>query len=248
VNTIIRYSYFKNWDIVTKRECSIISRTKSYNPDEVILGDNVGLPTYSYLIIKGTCSVIEHLQVVPQYVSGFKKYRLVVCGEEQCNIASFRKKAKKSGQKRAVSKPDPHKYPSLKLGPCLTRKKEREIETHFIKVCELSEGAIFNVGEYFERRRVVADTTTNCLLIPRYWLMKMNKDNIWSRVQQFLNKNIPSTNRLFDNWMKEKRFIEYRKKLVKDILATRKTSNTNCIHNVPYSLRLKENPDAFSNY
>lgn len=163
-----------------------------------------------------------------------------MCGEEQCNIASRRKKAKK----RLNTQPEPNKYPSLKLGQRLNKNKEQEIETHFIKVCELTEGAIFNVGEYFERRRVVAETTTNCLLIPRYWLMKMNKDNIWSRVQQFLNKNIPSTNRLFDNWMKEKRFIEYRKKLVNDILSTRRISNTNCIHNVPYSLRLKDNSEA----
>lgn len=58
-----RYSYFKNWDSVTKRECSIISRTKTYIADEVVLGDNTGLPNFAYLITKGTCCVIEHLQV-----------------------------------------------------------------------------------------------------------------------------------------------------------------------------------------
>lgn len=187
------------------------------------------------------------------YVHGIKRFRLVTCDSTAgtCSISQRRKNAKTKQQKIQRSQKRPtvastsSSVSSISKGPYA---EESQVETHFIRVCELTEGAIFNVGELFERRRVVADTNTHCLLIPRYWLVKMNKDNIWSKVQQFLNKNIPSTRKIFDEWIKEKKFMEYRKKLVRDILAAKNVSNTNCIHNVPYSIRLKENPDAYSNY
>ncbi|KAL1512937.1 hypothetical protein ABEB36_002436 [Hypothenemus hampei] len=253
-----RYSYFKNWNSVIKRECSIISRTKTYTADQIILGDGIGLPTYSYLITKGCCSIVEHLQVLVHYVNGVKKYRLMRCdsnldlrtietktkpkkSKTQSSFLSKRIKSPKNGmgkKKLSVkSKKSKNSYESIDL-------KMVHMETHFLKVCELSEGAFFNVGENFERRRVIADVKTDCLLIPSYWLMKMNKDNTWSRVQQFLNNRIPSTKKIFEEWIKEKKFISYKKKLVKDLLAQKRISNTNCIHNVPYSIRLKENTGA----
>ncbi|KAF7279018.1 uncharacterized protein LOC143196298 [Rhynchophorus ferrugineus] len=214
-----RYSYFKNWDAVTKRECSIISRTKTYLANEVILGDEFGLPNYSYLITKGTCSIIEHLQTLVIVERGLKKYKLYIPDPEDDKPAA-----------------GPTSQTQKKVSDLNTPK----IETHFIKVCEMKEGAIFNVGETFDRRRVVSNTSTNCLLIPRYWLVKMNKGNIWNRVQQFLNKNIPSTKQIFNQWIKDKKFTEYKRSLVRDLLAEKKLSQNNSIHNVPYSIRLKD--------
>ncbi|XP_050294826.1 cyclic nucleotide-binding domain-containing protein 2-like [Anthonomus grandis grandis] len=255
---INRYSYFKNWDTVTKRECSIISRTKTYCPDEVVLGDNIGLPAYSYLITKGTCSIIEHLQVMVTKKDGIKHHKLVIFEGETCVVVRNKKsqKGKCSSKGKGLSSILGLKTKSSQLGiqqsssgklnqysNSVFEINESNIENHFMKVCELSEGAIFNIGETFERRRVVAQTNVNCLLIPRYWLIKMNKDNIWNRVQQYLNKNIPSTQKIYQEWLKEKKFVAYRKMLVQDILANKRVSNTNCIHNVPYSIRIKENAD-----
>ncbi|XP_030763486.1 uncharacterized protein LOC115888058 [Sitophilus oryzae] len=238
-----RYSYFKDWDAVTKRECSIISRTKSFIPDEVILGDDIGLPNYAYLITKGTCSLIEHLQMTSRMVNGTKKYKLhnSQSEEEDNEIKSSNKRMSMFKLQRTLSKKSSMRM-SMKSG---SSKLSRQflipkVETHFIKVCEFYEGAIFNVGENFGRRRVVSDTSTNCLLIPRYWLGKTNKGNVWNRVQQFLNNNIPSTRMIFKGWVKEKNFKDYKKKMIKDLLAQKKVSNMNSIHNVPYSIRLKD--------
>ncbi|ENN71817.1 hypothetical protein D910_10263 [Dendroctonus ponderosae] len=253
---VLKETVWKAWEEITKIMNSIIARTKTYKADEVVLGDGVGLPTYSYLITKGSCSIIEHLQVLVHYVHGLKRYRLVTCDSNTraCSISQRRKLPKSkvatilppsTAPKHSTADSTNSNTSSISRDACM---EESQMETHFIKVCELTEGAIFNVGELFERRRVVADTNTHCLLIPRYWLIKMNKDNIWSKVQQFLNKNIPSTRKIFDEWIKEKKFMAFRKKLVRDILAAKSVSNTNCIHNVPYSIRLKENPDAYLNY
>lgn len=197
------------------------------------------------------------MQVLVQYESGVKKYKLVTCGDDMtCSMTKPKKKrstrksllesqmAKFRSRKtnRSNSSGDSKRFTNFSdnLSQRSTLSSDLQIETHFIKVCEFTEGAIFNMGENISRRRVVSDSSTNCLLIPRYWLMKMNKDNIWNRVIQFLNKTIPSTRNIFDEWIKEKKFVAYRKKFVQDILAGKRISNTNCIHNVPYSIRLKE--------
>lgn len=112
-------------------------------------------------------------------------------------------------------------------------------------MCDLSEGACFNIGENFARRRIVAKTVVSCLLVPKYWILKNNKDNIWNRVQQFLNKHIPTTQQIFKHFVEEKKFLRYRRSLVNDILADKKLRTSNSIHNVPYSIRMKEGTDDY---
>ncbi|XP_060532181.1 uncharacterized protein LOC132705551 [Cylas formicarius] len=226
-----RFSYFQNWDAVTKRECSIISRTKSYSPGETILGDGMGLSNYSYLVTKGSCCLIEHLLVCPYIVEGRRRYKLYRQNgsgnnDEVCIPGGTKSKGGKQVRPKKTSTSAGERVP--------------EVETCFIQVGELTEGAVFNIGEKLDRRRIVAQTHTSCLMIPRYWLAKINIDNIWGRVRQYLNNNIPSTEKIFKEWLEQKRFSEYGRGLVRDILAKKKCPNTNSIHNVPYSIRLRE--------
>ncbi|CAG9815817.1 unnamed protein product [Phaedon cochleariae] len=256
-----RFSYFKNWDSVTKRECSIMSRTKSFSPDETLLGDDTGLPTYVYFITKGTCCIIENLKMIVRDNKGIEKYQLWGVNYPQGETAveevsaifdKYLTKDFESGSKGGFMewhKDESTFFTGGMMAPTvstLSTAPSRVIrtETHFIKVCELAEGACFNVGENFHRRRVVAITPTNCLLIPRYWILKNNIDNIWNRVQQFLNKHIPTSEQIFENFIQEKKFKKYRKKLIKDLLAEKRVANNNSIHNVPYSIRLKEGTDV----
>ncbi|XP_028134110.2 uncharacterized protein LOC114329268 [Diabrotica virgifera virgifera] len=117
------------------------------------------------------------------------------------------------------------------------------LKTHFIKLCEMLPGSCFNVGETFERRRVISLTHVNCLLIPRYWLFKNNADNTWNMVLGFLNRHIPNTKKAFKWFVREQKFKKYKKKLVEQLLQQKRVCNDNSIHNVPYSIRLKEGFD-----
>lgn len=69
-----QFTYFKNMDVVMKRECSIVSRTKVFQPDETILGDGTGLTNFVHFITKGTCCIIEHLVVRVSVINGIKHY------------------------------------------------------------------------------------------------------------------------------------------------------------------------------
>ncbi|CAG9815816.1 unnamed protein product [Phaedon cochleariae] len=254
-------SYFKSWDSMTKIECSTLSRTKSFAPEETILGDDIGSPTFVYFITKGTCCIIENLEVMVINVKGIEKYRLLngeavqTDGSEDTVSAIFDKYLTKDLKSEFGLRDWRKDDSSDKLIGSMTQtggmsafssapSKTMRTETHFINVCELRKGACFNVGENLQRRRVVATTPTHCLLVPRYWIMKNNSDNIWNRVQQFLNKHIPTSEQIFDNFIHERKFKRYRKGLVKDLLAEKKVANTNTIHNVPYSIRLKEGVDV----
>ncbi|KAJ8922627.1 hypothetical protein NQ315_007659 [Exocentrus adspersus] len=347
-----KFSYFKNWEDVIKRECSIMSRTKVYTPEEIVLGDGCGLPDYVYFITKGNCMIIEHLKLQVYYVNDVKKYRLYKpkrkereveaknrswqqegevlrpaktgksimlqsapsSRERKSKVQSLAEDVKTSSRRSSMSgsrkstlrhsgdsrkerksvkcktdaqdlcdadQDDDNDLRSLSihyanpvkargslskmgLGMRMSATKDlidsskylksctsfecfgdpSDVETHFVKVCDMIEGACFNIGENFVNRRVVAKVPTNCLLVPRYWLMKNNIDNIWNKVQQFLNKHIPGSEQIFQHFLEEQKFLKYRKQLIRDLLSQKRVANNNSIHNVPYSIRLKEGVDV----
>lgn len=71
-----QFPYFKSMDDVTKRECSIVSRTRVFQPEETILGDGTGLSNFVHFVYEGTCCVIEHLVVTASVINGIKHYKL----------------------------------------------------------------------------------------------------------------------------------------------------------------------------
>lgn len=57
---------------------------------------------------------------------------------------------------------------------------------------------------------------------------------------QYLNAHIPSTQTLFKEFLSQRKWMAYKKRIVKDILTRRSVYTGNSIHNVPYSIRLSE--------
>ncbi|XP_057656378.1 uncharacterized protein LOC130893936 [Diorhabda carinulata] len=310
---IDRFSYFKNWDSVTKRECCIMAKTRNYDTGEIVLGDDIGFNNYAYLITKGTCTIIENLRVWVNEQKGVKYFKLdplSSCPSDQTETVSkifskywkrdgrvsqvstitsgrskastilstatnsyFSSKGSKQSKQTSFLLPQkefrtPSKVSSISASTfsdypvaldltdfdeeneSMEQKSNEvfyvnyELETHFIQLCEMHTGAVFNVGENLDRRRIVAETPVTCLLIPRYFILKNNMDNMWTIIKQFLTKHIPDTRGVYDHYIKEQKFKLYKKTLVKQILEEKVLSNDNSIHNVPYSIRLRDGVDA----
>ncbi|KAF7991688.1 hypothetical protein HCN44_010489 [Aphidius gifuensis] len=111
----------------------------------------------------------------------------------------------------------------------------------FMQICQLTKGACFGIGEPMDNRRVISLTPVRCLLIPKNWLFKYNRSNIWKRIELFLNSKYPTRDELFKKFKMNKRWIIYKKKLINDILKNgRKIKNNTTIDDVPYSIRVKE--------
>nr|CAH7744773.1 unnamed protein product [Callosobruchus chinensis] len=232
--TMNKLSYFKNWDNLTKRECAIIARTKSFAAGETILGDDKGLRKWVYFITRGSCHIIEHLMLKVYEWRGLKTYSLLTYDDDDFEedddggtVSQIFNKYNIGGKdtaadKRCVAKKQSDDF-MLGIGKDSKAQKSAKdwiLEHHFIK------------------------TPTTVLLIPRYWVMRNNKDNIWNRVQQFLSKHIPDSEEIFKHFLEDKKFKKYSKSLIRDLLSERKVANENSIHNVPYSIRLKEGVDV----
>ncbi|KAF5284733.1 hypothetical protein FQR65_LT13435 [Abscondita terminalis] len=218
------FTYFQNWDEISKRECCILSKIQEYKIDETILGDGVGLTDYVYFVINGSCRIIHHLMVTPYYRGGKKFYKLyepkpkvedseeVHDGEETSKGDVFRTTIEDENKKmmnvQTVSRADilskstvddenretKNVLASMKIAEQLSTANLPPE----VEICFLHKTACFGLEELFEHRRVAASTEVRCLLIPRYWLFQKNVGNIWNRIVQYLNSHIPSTKEVFE--------------------------------------------------
>ncbi|XP_057340986.1 uncharacterized protein LOC130678026 [Microplitis mediator] len=113
------------------------------------------------------------------------------------------------------------------------------VKTIFIQICEFHRGACFGLGEEMRNRRIVSTTSVRCLLIPRYWLLEHNHANIWQRVKVFMNSKYPTRDKLFQQFVINRKWTEYKKQLLEDVIKkSKKTCNNTTIHDVPYSIRI----------
>ncbi|XP_043665208.1 uncharacterized protein LOC122627780 [Vespula pensylvanica] len=120
----------------------------------------------------------------------------------------------------------------------------KDVRTIFMQVCIFYRGACFGIGEKMDNRRIVSITPVRCLLIPRYWLMKHNYANIWHRVRLFMDSKFLNSQELFKEFVKNRKWIQYKRKLVNDIIKKgRRSRNCATIYDVPYSIRISEEID-----
>lgn len=74
-DAMMKFSYFDDWGDVAIRECCILSKIKSFEPNTIILGDGVdqGSQDLVYFVIEGACVMIEHL-FIKETVRGGRTY------------------------------------------------------------------------------------------------------------------------------------------------------------------------------
>jgi hypothetical protein len=95
-------------------------------------------------------------------------------------------------------------------------------------------------GENLEDRSIITITEVECLLCPYHLLLQNSKANIWEKIKRFLDIYLPTKEQLFKKFLKQRRWLEYREGLVKDILKKSNIHSNTTIHDIPYSIRIKE--------
>ncbi|XP_063530502.1 uncharacterized protein LOC134741593 [Cydia strobilella] len=125
-----------------------------------------------------------------------------------------------------------------------TKKTEQlrsaDLRTYFMQVCIFNPGSTFGFGENMRDRRIVALTPVDCMLLPKVWLLQRNTANIWTRIQHYLEKKIPTKHKLFKEFVTGRRWREYRDQVVSDVVARSNAVNFTTVHDVPYSIRMEE--------
>ncbi|CAH2092055.1 unnamed protein product [Euphydryas editha] len=328
---MLAFTYFDALDEVARREGCIVAKMKSYEPNETLLGDGVGVANFVYFILSGRCQMIESLEVIvttrlgKNYYTLYdpyvpkeeseqdfdKKYfgaykNLSKFGRESENtedrkepsenveatsskkdstksimlpsslkrqkssstVKSENVKVKSEGETRRISKGSvDFKVLDTSTSQELLRpsfhKEQREsvrlsiipqvfgenigkpvptqnLRTYFMQVCQLNVGSSFGFGENMRDRRIVALTPVNCMLLPKIWLLQRNTANIWTRIQHYLEKKIPTKKQLFKEFVSARRWQEFRDQLVEDVVSRSNTVNYTSVHDVPYSIRMEE--------
>ncbi|CAG4940976.1 unnamed protein product [Colias eurytheme] len=325
------FTYFDALDEVARREGCIVAKMKSYEPNETLLGDGVGVANFVYFILSGRCQMIESLQVIvttrlgrnyyalydpyipkeeseqdfdTKYFGAYKDLikdskssegRESVISKQQDAATGMKSESKvrasilkhPSTTKRKSSdplaresaqvvieqdtaraskesattsvqitgeenkskdflRPSVHSdmRPSVRLsvineGPGM-RRPPQNLKTYFMQVCQLNPGSSFGFGENMRDRRIVALTHVDCMLLPKIWLLQRNTANIWTRIQHYLEKKIPTKKQLFKEFVSARRWQEFREELVDDVIARSNTVNWTSVHDVPYSIRMEE--------
>lgn len=60
---------------------------------------------------------------------------------------------------------------------------------------------------------------------------------------QFLNSHIPAKEKLFEEFLAQRKWQRYRQSLINDILVKKKARTGTTIHHIPYSIRINEDLD-----
>jgi len=95
-------------------------------------------------------------------------------------------------------------------------------------------------GENLEDRSIITTTEVECLLCPYHLILQNSKANIWEKIKCFLEIYLPTKEQLFKEFLKKRRWLEYREGLVKDIMKKSNIQINTTIHDIPYSIRIKE--------
>ncbi|CAG5055928.1 unnamed protein product [Parnassius apollo] len=328
------FTYFDALDEVARREGCIMAKMKSYETNETVLGDGVGVPNFVYFILSGRCQMIESIQVtvtthlgrnyytlydpfVPneeseqdfdkKYFRAYKNFnKSTVEGHSSREISSEKHQSKlkqynregtstsagvvsihpsaiksktssikhhsaqisvsyEGVQKQSIGSSHLHHEISeitskshdllkpsdrgvresirLSVVPEDIQPHPKNIRTYFMQVCQFNPGSSFGFGENMRDRRIVALTPVDCMLLPKIWLLQRNTANIWSRIQHYLEKKIPTKKQLFREFVSARRWQEFKDQTVADVVSRAHTVNWTTVHDVPYSIRMEEMMD-----
>lgn len=242
--------YFDLWTPMQVRECCIISRLKDYDMGTIIMSADRGPSSYVYFILAGQVEIIEELSLY-QWLDrrGNKKYSLVSGGASNLDVTKTR--SDKSVNTlledlddvnltllKPIASTQKTLFEGIKRTFVQKAPAHAKYVKHFIRVCYLNQKACFGLGELSKNRLVVATKRTKCLLIPRYFLLNNNTSNEWTKIKRYLQKHIPTTEVIMKKFILEQKWRKYKETLIKQSFLNK--SPVNALHNIPYSIRLKE--------
>jgi hypothetical protein len=112
----------------------------------------------------------------------------------------------------------------------------------FVNLGSYSAGSFFGLGETMEHRTIVALDTVQCLMVPRYWLVQkeQNIGNIWERNRIFLERTVPSREKVFKQYLQTQKWIRYKRQVIESLLPEHRNKNSTTIFDVPVICRAED--------
>ncbi|XP_020817546.1 uncharacterized protein LOC110191135 [Drosophila serrata] len=142
---------------------------------------------------------------------------------------------------------------SLNLTSSSHSSKDGEImpflESRFIDVGSITFGGIFGLGEQMKHRVIMARTTVQCLILPRFFLLenKQNPGNMWERRLFYLDCMIPSREALFKQFLKTRRWKKFKNDFIRQTVKLSPNHGTH-IDDIPIICRIVESAEEDTNF
>lgn len=107
----------------------------------------------------------------------------------------------------------------------------------FSQIACFNELSCFSLGENLKHRRIIANTEVLCLMIPYYLIIQKEGSQIWRRISMYLNRQLPTHQEIFKEFLNQREWHKYKQKLVASIV---KKPPVNLLCNIPYSIRMAD--------
>ncbi|XP_037732501.1 uncharacterized protein LOC119563258 isoform X2 [Drosophila subpulchrella] len=246
------FDFLDNDQIV---EACRFGKLKQFDPLETIFCDDIGSMTNVHFVLSGECLILQCLNMKVSLKKGKKFLELMPTSAGEVS-QMFRKGVRSTFSTQtklnsvAVSKVDldlveSSSSSSKENGPFNTHSRTAPaFESHFIDVGTITFGGIFGLGEKMEHRVVMARSTVQCLILPRFFLLekKQNPGNIWERRLLYMECMIPSREALFAHYLKSCEWKKFKNDFIRETL---KPSDNDCTHvdDIPIICKIVESSE-----
>ncbi|XP_075159474.1 cyclic nucleotide-binding domain-containing protein 2-like [Haematobia irritans] len=243
-NSMQTLEYFHNFtkdQIIDGCKLSVI---REFKPLETIYDEDKGHLDYVFFVVSGECLILQSLEVVMIRYNRKVGFQLLDHSTEKSDVKELLPESPKTpslpfkGSKEFVSLGRSKNYEIIKT-------PRQHFENHFIDVGSITFGGIFGLGEQLEHRVIMARTTVQCLMIPRFWLLEkaQNPGNIWQRRRIYLNSTIPSRQSLFQDFLRSGHWEKFKTDYITNLLDQYSIANPTRIQEIPIICRITENSE-----
>ncbi|XP_026839520.1 uncharacterized protein LOC6551769 isoform X2 [Drosophila erecta] len=229
-------------------------RLKQFDPLDTIFCEDIGSMTNVHFVLSGECLILQCLNIRVSLKRGKKVYELLPATEG--DVSKMFKKAVRSTFSTPSNNEDQSKMDILDLVASSSstssedaqksalNRKTPTFESHFIDVGTITFGGIFGLGEKMENRVIMARSTVQCLILPRFFLLekKQNPGNVWERRLLYVDVMIPSREALFAHYRKASDWKKFKSDLISETLKPSDNDYTH-IEDVPIICRIVESPE-----
>nr|XP_006823958.1 PREDICTED: cyclic nucleotide-binding domain-containing protein 2-like [Saccoglossus kowalevskii] len=187
---------FENWSDVGKRAACDKSKLLDFANNSVITSNLKTSPENVYFVISGKCRIIREMTLLRTELSN-KRHNLTLAPSDTEEIV------------RPKS-----------LFPNIHQNQEK----HFIHVSTFGQGRYFGVGEDLSNIHITAYGKVQCLLVNAVVFKKHGTHKCLADMRETAEMYLPGRQQVFESYMTEKRWTLYKKRLIQDLLDTKKNS------------------------
>ncbi|XP_055384969.1 uncharacterized protein LOC129614406, partial [Condylostylus longicornis] len=243
-----QYDVFNEFTLEQRNFIALFGKLKEYKQMETIYHKDRGLLNYVYFVISGECMILQHLKVDVRRTNANKKVYTLSnqSTKDQINENDEMKRETiallQNIKKYRSTIHTPDDLFTIGFDKNRLKNQKSDKEDYFIDVGTFSYGAIFGLGEPMNDRAIMARTTVQCLLIPRFWIFskEQNQGNIWQKYFVSLNILVPTREQLFNYFVNDMKWRKFKKDYITGKLNRLSKSNSTKIDDIPLIGRIIE--------